>query len=329
MPTYTKFAKRRAFTLIELMVLIAIIAILIGLLLPAVQKVRAAAARIKCDNNLKQMGLAAQNYHDTHHHFPPGIGYHPFSANSTFGTFFFHLLPYLDEDALFRKSLDTTPFLAPVGPISVYYPGNNSVYSRRVAVFLCPSDLSVGPDGVVKVNGVSFGAACYGPNALIMGESDLSTIPYKVNPQGKTRIDDISDGTSNTILYAEKYARCSNTTMAPQFQNGGTAWAYTAAGPFPWQPSPMTLPAKTFQVGFCIPALSNQGAPHAVGPTSRFQVQPNPDNCDPTRAATAHAGGIQVGFVDGSVRTLSPSISDKTWWEAVTPRGGEVLGSDW
>jgi hypothetical protein len=117
--------------------------------------------------------------------------------------------------------------------------------------------------------------------------------------------------------------------MAPQFQNGGTAWAYSAANPFPWQPPPMTLPVKMFQVGFCIPALANQGAPNAVGPTSKFQVQPSPTSCDPTRAATSHPGGIQVGLVDATVRTLSTSLSGDIWWAAVTPRGNEVLGTDW
>ena len=76
---------------------------------------------------------------------------------------------------------------------------------------------------------------------------------------------------------------------------------------------------------------ANQGAPNAIGPQSIFQVQPTPflGNCDPTRAATAHAGGIQVGLVDGSVRTLAPSLSGDTWAAAVTRAGGEVLGPDW
>ena len=86
-----------------------------------------------------------------------------------------------------------------------------------------------------------------------------------------------------------------------------------------------------FTPGFCIPAFANQGAPDAIGPKSIFQVQPTPflGNCDPTRAATAHAGGIQVGLVDGSVRTLARSLSGATWAAAVTRAGGEVLGSDW
>ena len=328
MPPFLKPARRRGFTLIELLVVIAIIAVLIGLLVPAVQRVREAANRIKCANNLKQLGLAAHHYHDVNGHLPPGIGYYP-PAGGAFGTWFFHLLPYVEEENLYSSALGLVPFPPPDGPTAVYYPGNKNVYSKRVEVFLCPSDPSVGSDGVVMINGFSFGASCYGHNALLAGQSDLTTIPFKTNPQGKTRFADITDGLTNTILHAEKYARCTNTTMAPQFRDGGSVWAYTAGPPFPWQPPPMTLPAKPFQAGFCIVALANLGASDAIGPGSKFQVQPREGNCDPTRAATAHSGGIHVGLADGSVRTLSPSMSGETWWAAVTPRRGELLGSDW
>jgi prepilin-type N-terminal cleavage/methylation domain-containing protein len=324
-------ARRHGFTLIELLVVIAIIAVLIGLLLPAVQKVREAASRMRCVNNLKQLGMAAHHYHDAHQHLPPAIGYYPPAAGA-FGTYFFHLLPYVEQDNLYRSALGGVPFPPPDGPTAVYYPGNNKVYSQPVPIFLCPSDPSVGPGGVVSVTGVSFGASCYGFNALVVAQNDITTMPFKTNAQGKTRIPaDIPDGTSNTILQAEKYARCTNTTMPPQFRDGGSAWAYGGAAVFPWLPPPMAPPAKVFSPGFCVPAFANQGAPNAIGPQSRFQVQPTPflGNCDPTRAATAHAGGIQVGLVDGSVRTLAPSLSGVTWAAAVTRAGEEVLGPDW
>jgi prepilin-type N-terminal cleavage/methylation domain-containing protein len=324
---------RRGFTLIELLVVIAIIAILIGLLLPAVQKVREAAARTKCANNLKQLGLAAHNYHDSHQHFPPGIGYYPPVAGGVFGTYQFHLLPHLEQGNLYARALGSVTFPPPAGPTVVYYPGNNNVYSQPVPVFLCPSDPSVDAGGVVTIDGFSFGSLCYASNAMVNAINDLNATPYKTDPQGKNGIYFITDGTSNTILHAEKYARCSTTDPAlpPPFRDGGTAWAYATSVLFAWQPPPMVLPGKAFQPGFCIPALAARGAPNAVGPASKFQVQPTPfeGNCDPTRASTAHAGGILVGLADGSVRTLAPSLSGATWWAAVTPAGGEVLGTDW
>jgi hypothetical protein len=93
----------------------------------------------------------------------------------------------------------------------------------------------------------------------------------------------------------------------------------------------MNLPPKPFAPGFAIAAFVARGAPNAIGPGSIFQVQPTPfeGNCDPTRAATAHAGGIQVGLADGSVRTLAATMSGTTWWAAVTPSGGERLDPDW
>src|SRR5947208_8347794 len=191
MLTLSRTTPRRGFTLIELLVVIAIIAILIALLVPAVQRVREAAHRTQCANNLKQLGLAAQIYHDQHKHLPPGIGYYP-PASGAFGTYFFHLLPNLEQDNLYRDGLGVVPFPPPAGPTVVYYPGNNNVYSRRVPVFLCPSDPNVGSDGVVFVDGVSFGASCYGPNAMVSALNNFTTNPPMSTPQGKTRIADIT-----------------------------------------------------------------------------------------------------------------------------------------
>ena len=329
MPAHSQSIERRGFTLVELLVAIAIIAILIGLLVPAVQSAREAASRIKCANNLRQLGIAAHRFHDTYQHLPPGIGYYPTPTNGTFGTYQFHLLPYFEQDNLYSDALGTVNFPAPVGPRAVYYAGNNSVYSRPTSVFLCPSDPSVGPNGQVEINGVPFGACSYAPNAIVISNVDLSKNPPAADPQGKARLADITDGTSNTILHAEKYARCSNTTMAPAFRDGGNAWAYCTSPFFPWLPPPMQLPARPFFPGFCVAALASRGAPNVIGPESIFQMQPRHDECDPTRAATAHAGGMEAGLADGSVRTLAPGINHKTWWAAVTPRGSEILGSDW
>jgi prepilin-type N-terminal cleavage/methylation domain-containing protein len=323
MSQFLKTARRRGFTLIELLVVIAIIAILIGLLVPAVQRVREAANRAQCANNLKQIGLAAQLYHDVKKHLPPVIGYYP-PAREAFGTYFFHLLPHLEQDNLYRRALGSVPFPPPDGPTVVHFPGNKNVYSQPVKILLCPSDPSVDADGVVTINGFPFGASSYAPNAMVIARR------FPPGPQGKTRFADITDGLTNTILHAEKYARCTNTFMAPPFRDGGNAWAYGGAAAFPWQPPPMTPPRLGFGPAFAIRAFAVSGAPNAIGEGSIFQVQPTPflGNCDPTRASTAHSG-ILVGLADGSVRTLAPSMSGATWWAAVTPADGEVLGSDW
>jgi prepilin-type N-terminal cleavage/methylation domain-containing protein len=327
MEKLSRVVQRHGFTLFELLIVIAIIGILIALLLPAVQAAREAARRAHCSNNLRQLGVAAHQYHDTQKHLPPGIGYYPTPEHGVFGNYHLHLLPFLEESDLYDRSLGRVPF--PGGAKTVHYTGNNNVYSQPVSTFLCPSDSSVESGGVVTVDSVLFGATCYSPNALVVARADFTQSPPVPNPQGRARIpNDFADGTSHTILLAEKYARCTNTDMVPAFQDGGSAWAYTTTHVFPWQPSPMTPPGKAFQSGFAIAALVARGAPNAIGAGSIFQVQPSV-NCDPTRAATAHAGGMVAGLADGSVRALAAGMSGDVWWAAVTPAGGEVLNSDW
>src|SRR5438477_7775490 len=143
-------SSRKGFTLIELLVVIAIIAILIGLLVPAVQKVREAAARTQCVNNLKQWGLAAHNCHDTYRKFPPALGTFPGTTASglpapggSFGIGTFHFLPFIEQDNLYKKALGTVgaPYGAAIGG-PVYFPGDNNVYAAVIPSFVCPSDPS-------------------------------------------------------------------------------------------------------------------------------------------------------------------------------------------
>jgi prepilin-type N-terminal cleavage/methylation domain-containing protein len=314
---------RRGFTLVELLVSIAIIGVLVALLLPAVQAAREAARRTKCANNVREQGFATHNHHDTKGHLPPGIGYYtPGEPLRAFGTYQFHMLPFYEQGNLYEQSLDATPFLAPVGTTTAYFPGNKLVYSRPIPILLCPSDASVGQEGIVQVDAAAFGAASYAPNALVNAIANLAATPPTMDPQGKNRFADILDGTSNTILHAEKIARCENSTMAMPFRIGGNAWAYTTSPKFPWQPAPMQMPGKAFQPGFAIAALVPIGAPNVIGPGSIFQVRPRTGICDPTRTSTPH-DAIVVGLVDGSVRMLSPSMSGTVWWSVVTPAAGE------
>src|SRR5262249_33646752 len=160
---------------------------------------------------------------------------------------------------------------------------------------------------------VPFGASSYAANSMVFSPDG--------HPQGKTRLAEITDGTSSTILYAEKYARCFTPALPPRLGDGGAAWAYLSPSVFSWLPPPLNLPVRGFPPAFAIAACADIGAPDVIGPRSKFQVQPTPGNCDPTRASTAHAGGMEVGMADGSVRTLSSGMSPTTWWAVVTPKG--------
>jgi prepilin-type N-terminal cleavage/methylation domain-containing protein len=307
----TRAQPRRGFTLIELLVSITIIGMLVALLLPAVQASREAAHRTQCGNNLRQIGLAAHQHHDQHRRLPPGMGFTPLTDNGVWAQHLFHVLPFLDQANLYHSALG--PVSLPTGTVTITFPGNNKVYSRAVPTFLCPSDPSAGPGGVVTVDGIDWGVSCYAPNSQVFGRE-------RGNPQRQTRLAEITDGTSNTIFYAEKYARCASTSLD---LDGGSFWAYCANHVIDLPP-PMHQPYKPYHAAFAIGGYFLSPAP--PGPWSRFQVQPAEGNCDPRRAATSHAGGMLVCLGDGSVRSLGPNMSSDVWWAALTPTGNEVQG---
>ena len=190
--------RRPGFTLIELLVVIAIVAILVGLLLPAVQKVREAAARLRCGNNLKQVALAAHGAHDAHGSFPGGMGWYP--GPTAYGTFLYHLLPFVEQTAVYERSAYA----------GFHFVGNNRTFGTPIPLYVCPSDPSVPADGRAKDPfGNAWGVGSYAVNSQVVAPADASGV--LLGPDYRARLEaDFPDGTSTTILLTEKYAQCFN-----------------------------------------------------------------------------------------------------------------------
>ena len=326
--------RRPAFTLIELLVVIAIIAILVGLLLPAVQKVREAAARTQCQNNLKQLSLATVNCCDTNQGLiPPGMGAFPGldrnQPGGAYGSRFFFILPFMEQDPLYKASLyvnTSDQGFGWAGQMGVYSGWHQNATNRGVKTFICPSDPTMRPDG--RVGAGDWGAVSYAYNNEIRGFSEGGWREKEMTfPAG------ITDGTSQTILYAEKYAQ--PFPRDPwQIDWGGNTWwewapkfaADVHPSPEAWSPSPCTPPLDYTKPGikpliqptllYC--ELTRVNAQRLGGSKNICAVTP----------ATGH-NSIQVGLADGSVRNVNGAISPVTWWSAVSPRGNEVLGQDW
>jgi prepilin-type N-terminal cleavage/methylation domain-containing protein/prepilin-type processing-associated H-X9-DG protein len=299
---------RRGFTLIELLVVIAIIAILIGLLVPAVQKVREAAARMQCSNNLHQLGIGLHNHHDSRGHFPPGgvttampqLG---IPAGVTHGWAVF-VLPYIEQDNLYKQyrfDLDWRD------------PANEPVRTTAVKTFLCPS--SPGGARTDSFNSSVFGtvrgiAGDYPPDNGVSG--DLRTaglIDNVADLKGVLRVNetprfaDITDGTSNTELLTECAGRPQRWRAGKLIsgRQGGGMWA--------------DRDAEYITHGFTSDGLTSPG-PCAVNCTNADEIY------------AFHTGGANVLLGDGSVRFLSTSVSIRTVARLITRNGGEVIGDE-
>jgi prepilin-type N-terminal cleavage/methylation domain-containing protein len=327
-----RFLRRwRGFTLVELLVVIAIIAILIGLLLPAVQKVREAGNRASCQNNLKQMGLAIHNCHDTYGAMPPVCGLFPPGAaaggNGSLATPLTYMLPFMEQDNLYKLCI------AGVQPpvFEADWSNNSNAYSVIVKSFICPADPSVSLPGYCPQNpgGPPFAAATsYAANALAFGPTIVTSsnplvaalppsyVAWSHNNDYSRIPASFPDGLSNTILFAEKYTFCAQGVPASLYTGGNQCDQYNCGGTNWGDP----------ELDYYPPVF----AWYYQGPAGNyFQIQPQISNCDPMRPSSPHTGVIQVTLGDASVRTCSQGMSPNTWFTALVPNDGNVLPSDW
>jgi prepilin-type N-terminal cleavage/methylation domain-containing protein/prepilin-type processing-associated H-X9-DG protein len=297
--------RRQAFTLIELLVVVAVIAILIGLLLPAVERVREAANRVKCANNLHQIGMACHAYHDAFGSFPPGYrslaaSGDPAQTSPGWGWAAF-LLPYIEQDNLSRG----IQFQRPIeGPASA------AARLTSVPLYLCPSDPNLPMSfTIVDVNGAALAEAAPCSYAATWGIGELSNVPgpgegvfYR---NSRVRVADIHDGTSNTVLIGD---RAWSQTMAPWV--GAIQGGIVQPGPLNvWKDSP---DARADAPIFCL-VHNNRINPRddSDGGLDDFSSQ--------------HPGGINVAFADGSVHFLPDSLNHTIFLALGTRAGGEVV----
>lgn len=343
-------SSRRAFTLIELLVVIAIIAILIGLLLPAVQKVRGAAARASCANNLKQIGLALHNYLGVYEYFPQAYKPLPFPGTAGYGAGAFTLiLPFMEQNNIYRL-IDTTK-----GALSsVNMPPNNPAYSTPIKSFLCPSapgqptvdysaELAQSFNNfgiaVIPSPGLIFGRSDYAPDAGM--QADIPGISINAGasiicqpPDGPVSMAGITDGSSNTILIVEVAGRPgwygSKGVVAP---DGFTPvmGGYTGGtnGPAPQGGGGWADPLNYIATNGSDPSGSGIAAGGGFDgiPSAPWSCSENCSN--DSEIFSFHTGGGNMCFGDGSVHFVRSGLTMAQMQALLSRAGGEVINFDY
>ena len=335
-----------------MLVVIAIIAVLIGLLLPAVQKVREAAARTTCVNQMKQLGLAVANYEGTFQKFPGLSANSVLPAGSTANvdkysmSLFTQLLPFVEQEALQKQ-------LIIKNPITFSIPAALPDYRKTVIkILLCPADQSP-VDGLTGVNG--FGGTSYVPNSEVFGNSNptgaaLPAIDRLSSTYNMGRLTS-RDGTSNTATFFEQYANCGaggkNAWVVPTYAFAGPAGAtghaiaggitsvaypfVAAGGAVTSQPFISWAASSTLSPGTGLPARPVQStniANRYFYPFRNVTQNECVKNTGGGIINPQHTGSSPLAMGDGSVKAVSSGITIRTWAFLINPEDGQALGSD-
>ncbi len=292
--------RRPAFTLIELLVVIAIIAVLVGLLLPAVQKIRETAARLQCQSNLKQIALAAHNYHDAFERFPPAVnipgeenfGWPAAPDKARWYGLHMALFSYYEQDNLGKNMIDNV-----IDPQYKNCKGANSVGAQVVKILICPSDGAMPIPAVGHYEVYTFGLSSYGgcsgtSATTITGSKSLQDGVFYMN--SSVRITDVADGASNTLLFGER-SRMNLTASSSAESVGGWAWANYFAQ------EDNTMNASGPMEGLLAHDVNPFGSQHSGGQSANF------------------------AFADGSIKSLQKGINFVTFQRLAARNDGQVI----